>query len=192
MSSSSSESKQYRKRDPDSAEITALQKGLYDSMTPIAYQYGDNWQEAQNAARGYKQNYDDAYGGLSDLTTSGNLPSGVTDAMDGYITRSMNKSLGTALSNNAAKGVINSSIMNRSMNEIGNETADAFAKNYSDMYGKVGSNYGTLMDQALKAKSNVWSDLDASVDPLLKFYQIARESEDKDDYDTVVEQDSGS
>lgn len=180
-----------RKRDPDSAQITALQNALYSQFTPMAGQLGSDYATAASKASDYQSQYDDAYSGLQSLTETGALPSGLTDAMQGYITRAMNKSLGSAMATNAGNGVLNSSVTNRAINEIATNTADAYAQNYLDAYNAASGNYGTLMNNAQSAQGQLYDNLSAQYSPLLEFYNIVRQSEDLEDYDTVVEQSGG-
>ena len=177
-----------RKRDPDSQQISALQNTLYQQFTPMAGQLGADYQAARDNANKYQQQYDDAYAGLQNITETGALPSGLTDAMNGYITRSMNESLGTAMAQNAGKGVLNSSVTNRAISEIGTNTADAFAKNYADMFGAASGNYGNLMSAAQAQQGQMFDNLSSQYSPMMEFYNIVRQSEDLEDYDTVVEQ----
>ena len=177
-----------RKRDPDSQQITALQNTLYNQFTPMAGQIGADYQAAKDNASKYQSQYDQAYSGLQNLTETGNLPSGLTDAMSGYISREMNRSLGTAMAQNAGKGVLNSSVTNRAINDISTSTADAFAKNYLDAYNATSGNYGTLMSNAQAAQGQMYDNLASQYSPLMEFYNTVRQSEDLEDYDTVVEQ----
>ena len=177
-----------RKRDPDSQQISALQNTLYQQFTPMAGQLGADYQAARDNANKYQQQYDDAYAGLQNVTETGALPSGLSDAMNGYISREMNRSLGTAMAQNAGKGVLNSSVTNRAINDISTSTADAFAKNYADMFGAVSGNYGNLMSAAQAQQGQMFDNLSAQYSPMMEFYNIVRQSEDLEDYDTVVEQ----
>ena len=177
-----------RKRDPDSANITALQNTLYNQFIPMAGQLGADYQAARENADKYQQQYDDAYAGLQNITETGALPSGLSDAMNDYISREMNRSLGTAMAQNAGKGVLNSSVTNRAISEIGTNTADAFAKNYADMFGAASNNYGNLMSGAQAQQGQMFDNLSSQYSPMMEFYNIVRQSEDLEDYDTVVEQ----
>ena len=181
-----------RKRDPDSQQISALQNTLYQQFTPMAGQLGADYQAARDNANKYQQQYDDAYAGLQNITETGALPSGLTDAMNGYISREMNRSLGTAMAQNAGKGVLNSSVTNRAINDISTATADAFAKNYADMFGAASSNYGNLMSGAQAQQGQMYDNLESQYGPMMEFYNIVRQSEDLEDYDTVVSQGGGS
>lgn len=177
-----------RKRDPDSQQISALQNTLYQQFTPMAGQLGADYQAAKDNANKYQSQYDQAYSGLQNLTETGNLPSGLTDAMNGYISREMDRSLGTAMAQNAGKGVLNSSVTNRAINDISTSTADAFAKNYADMFGAASNNYGNLMSGAQAQQGQMYDNLESQYGPMMEFYNIVRQSEDLEDYDTVVEQ----
>ena len=177
-----------RKRDPDSQQITALQNALYSQFTPMAGQIGADYQAAKDNASKYQSQYDQAYSGLQNLTETGDLPSGMTDAMNGYISREMNRSLGTAMAQNAGKGVLNSSVTNRAINDISTSTADAYAKNFMDAYNAASGNYGTLMSNAQAAQGQMYDNLASQYTPLMEFYNTVRQSEDLEDYDTVVEQ----
>lgn len=188
MGKGSSSTYTVRKRDPDSAQITALQNTLYQQFTPMAGQLGADYQAAKDNASKYQQKYDEAYGGLQNLTETGALPSGLTDEMNGYISHEMNRSLGTAMAQNAGKGVLNSSVTNRAINDIGTATADAFAKNYMDAYNAVSGNYGALMDSSQAAQGQMYDNLSAQYGPMMEFLSLMRQSEDLEDYDTVVEQ----
>lgn len=187
----SSYSEQYRKRDPDSAEITNLQNTLYNQFTPIANGIYSDYAAGDARYKDYQNKFDNAYTGLKNLTETGNLPSGLTDSMNNAITRNMNKSLGEAMAKSAGNGVLNSSVTNRAINEIGTNTADAFAKNYLSAYEAASGNYGNLMSGAAAEKDSIYSDISTKLAPMLEFYKTVRASEDQDDYDTVVYSDGG-
>lgn len=169
-----------RKRDPESAEITALQNTLYQQFTPLAGQLGADSQAAGDNAEKYQGLFDDAYTGLQSLTETGALPAGLSNAMNG--------SLGTAMNQNAGRGVLNSSITNRAVGEIATNTADAFAQNYLNMFDSVASNYGNLMSGAQAQQGQMYDNLASKFAPMMEFYSIVRQGEDLEDYDTVVEQ----
>ena len=188
MGKGSSSTYTVRKRDPDSENITALQNSLYQQFIPMAGQLGADYQAARENANKYQQQYDDAYAGLQNITETGALPSGLTDAMNGYISREMNRSLGTAMAQNAGKGVLNSSVTNRAINDISTATADAYAKNFMDAYNAVSGNYNTMMNNSQAAQGQMYDNLASQYTPLMEFYNTVRQSEDLEDYDTVVEQ----
>ena len=187
MSKGGSSTTQYQSRVPESPELLAMQNALYSQFTPQISEYGTDKNTANANAAKYGQNYDDAYAGLQNITENG-LSSGLSDAYNSYINREMQKSLGEAMNKNAGNGVLNSSVTNRAINEIGSNTADAYAKNYASMYGQQSSNYGTLMNSAQSAKSQEWSDLNNKYAGAMEFFKTMRNSADTNTYDTVVEQ----
>lgn len=188
MGKGSSSTYTVRKRDPDSQQISALQNTLYQQFTPMAGQLGADYQAAKDNANKYQQEYDNAYSGLQNITETGALPSGLTDAMNGYISREMNRSLGTAMAQNAGKGVLNSSVTNRAINDISTATADAYAKNYMNAYNAISGNYGNLMNGAQAQQGQMYDNLESQYGPMMEFLSLMRQSEDLEDYDTVVEQ----
>ena len=123
------------------------------------------------------------------MTQTGQLPAGMTDTVNDYLTREMNRSLGSAMAENAGKGILNSSITSKAIGEIGSNTADAFAKNYMQMLGQASQNYGTLMGGASDAQSRVYDDLNNKYAGAFNYWQKRKDSEDMPDYDTVVHQD---
>ena len=187
----SSRSEQVRNRDPYTPEMQAMDAALYNQFMPMYYSYGADLAEADESYGKYGQQYDDAYKGLQDLTGTGQLPAGMTDTINDYLTREMNRSLGSAMAENAGKGILNSSVTSKAIGEIGSNTADAFAKNYGQMLGQASQNYGTLMGGALDAQSRIYDDLNNKYAGAFNYWQKRKESEDLPDYDTVVYQDGG-
>lgn len=187
MGGGGSSSKQYESRVPESPELLAMQNALYSQFTPQIGQYGSDKSKADSNAEKYRQNYENAYSGLQNVTENG-ISEGLSDAYNSYLTRSMNKSLGEAMAKNAGNGVLNSSVTNRAINEIGTNTADAFGKNYATLLGQQSSNYNALMNSAQSAKSQEWMDLNSQYSGLMDFFKTMRQSADTNTYDTVVEQ----
>jgi hypothetical protein len=160
-------------------------------LMPMYDSYGADLAGADESYGKYGQQYDDAYKGLQDLTGTGQLPAGMSEALNDYLTREMNRSLGSAMAENAGKGILNSSVTSKAIGEIGSNTADAFAKNYGQMLGQASQNYGTLMGGASDAQSRIYDDLNNKYAGAFNYWQKRKESEDLPDYDTVVHQDGG-
>ena len=184
-----SHSEQVRNRDPYTPEMLAMDAALYNQFMPMYDSYGADLAGADESYGKYGQQYDDAYKGLQDLTGTGQLPAGMTDTVNDYLTREMNRSLGSAMAENAGKGILNSSVTSKAIGEIGSNTADAFAKNYGQMLGQTSQNYGTLMGGASDAQSRVYDDLNNKYAGAFNYWQKRKDSEDMPDYDTVVHQD---
>lgn len=186
-----SHTEQVRNRDPYTPEMLAMDAALYNQFMPMYDSYGADLAGADESYGKYGQQYDDAYKGLQDLTGTGQLPAGMSEALNDYLTREMNRSLGTAMAENAGKGILNSSVTSKAIGEIGSNTADAFAKNYGQMLGQASQNYGTLMGGALDAQSKLYGDLNNKYAGAFNYWQKRKESEDMPDYDTIVYQDGG-
>ena len=185
----SSHTEQVRNRDPYTPEMLAMDAALYNQFMPMYQTYGTDMANADQTYGQYGQKFDEAYSGLQGLTQTGQLPAGMTDTVNDYLIREMNRSLGTAMAENAGKGVLNSSITSKAIGEIGTNTADAFAKNYGNMFGLASQNYGTLMSGAQGAQSSIYGDLNNKYAGAFNYWQKRKESEDMPDYDTVVHQD---
>ena len=185
----SSKIQQVRNRDPYTPEMLAMDAALYNQFMPMYESYGTEVGVADQIYRDYVNKYNDAYSGLQNLTQTGQLPAGMTDTVNDYLTREMNRSLGTAMAQNAGKGILNSSVTSKAINEIGSNTADAFAKNYGQMLGQTSQNYGTLMGRALDAQSRIYDDLNNKYAGAFIYWQKRKEYESMPDYDTVVTQD---
>lgn len=185
----SSNVQQVRNRDPYTPEMLAMDEALYNQFMPMYESYGTDVGVADQIYRDYVNKYNDAYSGLQNLTQTGQLPAGMTDVVNDYLTREMNRSLGTAMAQNAGKGILNSSVTSKAINEIGSNTADAFAKNYVSLLGQTSQNYGTLMGGAADAQSRAYNDLNNKYIGAFNYWQKRKEYESMPDYDTVVTQD---
>ena len=187
----SSHSEQVRNRDPYTPEMLAMDAALYNQFMPMYQTYGTDMANADQAYGQYGQKFDEAYSGLQGLTQTGELPAGMTDTVNDYLTREMNRSLGAAMAENAGKGILNSSVTSKAIGEIGSNTADAFAKNYGQMLGQASQNYGTLLGGASDAQSRIYDDLNNKYAGAFNYWKERKASEDLPDYDTVVHQDGG-
>ena len=186
-----SHTEQVRNRDPYTPEMQAMDAALYNQFMPMYQTYSGDMANADQSYAKYGQGYDDAYAGLQGLTQTGELPAGMTDTVNDYLTREMNRSLGAAMAENAGKGILNSSVTSKAIGEIGSNTADAFAKNYGQMLGQASQNYGTLMGAASDAQSRIYDDLNNKYAGAFNYWKERKASEDLPDYDTVVHQDGG-
>lgn len=74
---------------------------------------------------------------MRDVSTTGVIPQAITDNMNYSIMRALDKSMGSNLNDMGNRGVINSSVMNRSVNAMSDSAADAYSKNYLSAYDSV-------------------------------------------------------
>ena len=69
------------------------------------------------------------------MPLQGAIPQAMTDNMNLNVNRALKMSMGEQLNNLAGRGVLNSSITNRSANALSDSAADAFSKNYLAAHG---------------------------------------------------------
>ena len=115
----SSTTEQVRNRDPYTPEMLAMDSALYNQFMPMYQGYGADLTKADETYGQYGDKYNEAYSGLQGLTQTGQLPAGMTDTVNDYLTREMNRSLGSAMAENAGKGILNSSVTSKAIGEIG-------------------------------------------------------------------------
>lgn len=138
------------------AGLSALIPGLSNKISGV----GDRALEAtETAAAAMKPNTQnisnlsgkiegigDRQGTLADevlnFTRTGNIPDAVTENLNRSVNSELNRNTGSALNDLATRGVMNSSVANRSLDGLANSAADAYAKNYLNAYNSVLSGYG--------------------------------------------------
>lgn len=138
------------------AGLSALIPGLSNKISGV----GDRALEAtETAAAAMKPNTQnisnlsgkiegigDRQGTLADevlnFTRTGNIPDAVTENLNRSVNSELNRNTGSALNDLATRGVMNSSVANRSLGGLANSAADAYAKNYLNAYNSVLSGYG--------------------------------------------------
>lgn len=197
-----SKSTTYRKRDPMPAELSQLQKTIYDMLSPTASgQYTDEWKNSafgstylnsMDSIAKANTNSNSMQDALTDITTTGSLPQAVTDNMNASINAELRKNSGSLLNDLASKGVLNSSVTNRGMGALTSNAADAYAKSYLDTYNSVSGNLNSGLQTLLGVPDSANTAIKATYSPVYDlwkdWYQTYASSEDND---TVVEQGGG-
>ena len=87
MGGGSSHSEQVRNRDPYTPEMLAMDAALYNQFMPMYHSYGADLTKADETYGQYGDKYNEAYSGLQGLTQTGQLPAGMTDTVNDYLTR---------------------------------------------------------------------------------------------------------
>lgn len=197
-----SSSKTYRKRDPMPAELTTLQKRVYDMLSPIASgQFTDDWKNSafggtylnsMDSIAKANANSNTMQDALTNVTTTGELPQAVTDNMNAAINSELRKNSGSLLNDLASKGVLNSSVTNRGLGTLTYNAADAYAKNYMDAYNSVSGNLNSGLQTLSGIPDSANTAIRAAYAPVYDlwkdWYQTFAGSED---YDNVVQQGGG-
>ena len=111
-----------------------------------------------------------------DFTESGSIPEEMKRNLMSTVNGELKTNTGSALNDLASRGVMNSSVANRSINNLSNAAADAYAKNYLDAYNAVLGGYGqtnnTLASQA-DTYSKAFSNANQAWNDRLNGYQLA-------------------
>ena len=156
---------QYRKRDPEPEELTNLRNNLYGKINQGLETYDPNK---------FKNISDE----MLNVTRTGNIPSALTNNMNASVNNSLKSSMGSMLNDLAARGVLNSSITSSGINNLSQNAADAYNKNYLDAYNSVVNNY-----------SNSLQGVQADLMPVMDMWKTWQTSYDNgEDYDTVIRQ----
>ena len=86
------------------------------------------------------------------FTENGNIPEEMKRSLMNTVNSELRTNTGSTLNDLASRGVMNSTVANRSINNLSNAAADAYAKNYLEAYNSVLGGYGqtnnTLASQA--------------------------------------------
>jgi hypothetical protein len=86
----------------------------------------------------YTQN---ALSGAQNLVDTGNLPQPLLDSLQATVNQGLKKSMGTTLSDLAARGTLNSSTMNKGLMDMSQAAGDALNRGYLDAFNSALSGY---------------------------------------------------
>ncbi|MBR1486179.1 MAG: hypothetical protein IJ597_02860, partial [Synergistaceae bacterium] len=217
--SSKTSSQQVQKRDPMPEELNTLAKTLYDKIYPGLQSFDpssfSNLQGISDKAIQQQSDYLDKIPGYLDksnsiidsilnVTNTGNIPSGLTNAMNASVNKELQGSMGNMLNGLSSRGVLNSSITNQGVSRLGQQAADAYNKNYLNAYNSVLGGYGTALQGAQGNTNSLLSAINtvgtipsqayqnayAGIMPAFNFWQTWQQLENSkpEMYDTVVTQ----
>lgn len=211
-------STQIRTRDPEPQELKNIRLGLYNAVMPGLQSFSaDNWRNAQNTAnqaisqqrelfsqipQALNQNSGIA-NEIASIARTGNIPSTVTNNLNASVNQELKSSMGTMLNNLASRGVVNSSIMSQGVNNLSQQAADAYNRNYLSAYNStIGglstalqgqqANTGALMQGTAglgAIPAQAYEAAGAGITPAFNLWKAMQNSYDtRTDYDTVVQQ----
>ena len=217
--SSKTSSQQVQKREPMPEELNTLVKTLYEKIYPGLQSFDpnsfSNLQGISDKAIQQQSDYLDKIPGYLDksnsivdsilnVTNTGNIPSGLTNAMNASVNKELQGSMGNMLNGLSSRGVLNSSITNQGVSRLGQQAADAFNKNYLNAYNSVLGGYGTALQGAQGNTNSLLSAINAvgtipsqayqnayaGIMPAFNLYQTwqSLENSKPEMYDTVVTQ----
>ena len=216
---SKTSTQQVQKRDPQPEELNTLAKGIYEKVYPGLQSFNpESFSQAQNIANNAIQqqsnflsqipsalsNNQNIVDEMLNLTRTGNIPSGLTNAMNASVNKELQGSMGNMLNGLAGRGVLNSSITGQGISRLGQQAADAFNKNYLSAYQTALGGYGQALQgaqnntnallNAINAVGNMptqaYEGAYAGLMPAFNFWQTWQQLENSkpETYDTVVTQ----
>lgn len=222
MSSGGYSEHKVQKRDPEPEYLTNIRTQLYDKIMPGLQNFNaDDWNTARNTANTALQQQTQLLSKIPETLTqnanianeiatlarTGNLPSGLAENLNTSVNQELKSGMGTMLNNLASRGVVNSSIMSQGVNNLSQQAADAYTRNYMTAYQAALGGMGS----ALQGQQNNLSGLTtgvyalgkipeqsyegaaAQIMPAYNMWKAMQSSYDnREDYDTIVQQDSGS
>ncbi len=213
--------RQYRKRDPEPEELINLRNSLVDKFLPGVENFDtDSWNKANNIANSaikqqqqllsqlpnsINQN-NEILNKLTNTLQTGNLPTGLTNSINSSVNTELQNSMGSMLNSLASKGVVNSSITQKGINNLSQNAANAYNQNYLNAFNSVIQGYGQGLQSAQGSTNALISAADtlgnipsqafenayAGITPAYNMWKAWQNSYDgKEDYDTVVKGSSG-
>ena len=207
---------------PGSEELKNIRTELYDKIMPGLQNFDPNdWNTARNTANTALQQQTQLLSKIPETLTqnagianeiatlarTGNLPSGLAENLNTSVNQELKSSMGTMLNNLANRGIVNSSTMTQGVNNLSQQAADAYTRNYMTAYQTALSG----LNSALQGQQNNLSGITTGVYALGKIPEQAYEGaaaqimpaynmwkamqssyDNRQDFDTIVTQDSGS
>lgn len=207
---------------PEPEELKNIRTELYNRIMPGLQNFDANdWNTARNTANQALQQQSQLLSKIPETLTqnanianeiatiarTGNLPSGLAQNLNTSVNQELKSGMGTMLNNLASRGVVNSSIMSQGVDNLSQQAADAYTKNYMTAYQAALGGMGS----ALQGQQNNLSGLTtgvyalgkipeqsyegaaAQIMPAYNMWKAMQNSYDnRQDFDTVVTQDSGS
>ena len=206
------------KRDPEPEGLIQLRSTLGDKVLSGLNAFNSNsWEEAQQIASNAlnaQQNIlgqlpnalnrsNDLVDELTNIARTGNIPSGITKAMNASVNQGLQSSMGSMLNNLSKRGVLNSSVTTAGTNQLSQAAADAYNKNYTAAYQAVLSGLGqglqgtqnntasllSALGATGQVPSQTYEALGSQLSIPMSFWKNWQSSYDnREDYDTVVRQ----
>lgn len=209
---------QVRTRDPEPEYLTNIRSKLIDTVMPGLQSFSaDNWTNAQNTANqalsqqralmsqlpGALNQSNGIANEIAQVARTGNIPTAVTNNLNASVNQRLKSSMGSMLSNLASRGVVNSSITGQGINNLSQNAADAYNRNYLQAYNSTINGLGTAL-QGQQANTGAlmqgiaglgalpgqaYEAAGAGITPAFNLWRALQNSYDtRTDYDTVVQQ----
>lgn len=209
---------QVRTRDPEPQYLKDVRSKLINAVMPGIESFSpDNWTNAQKTANqalsqqsalmsqlpGALNRSSGIADELAQIARTGNIPSSVANNLNASVNQNLKSGMGTMLNNLASRGVVNSSITGQGINNLSQNAADAYNRNYLQAYNSTINGLGAAM-QGQQANTGAlmqgiaglgaipgqaYEAAGAGITPAFNLWRALQNSYDtRTDYDTVVQQ----
>ncbi|MBR1437865.1 MAG: hypothetical protein IJ587_04945 [Synergistaceae bacterium] len=219
---SSTETTTVPRKYPEPEELKNIRTELYGKIMPGLQNYSaDNWNKARETAdNAFTQqtklleqlpsalNQSSGIASeMAELARTGNIPSGLADRLNDSVNQELKSGMGNMLNSLANRGVVNSSIMSQGVNNLSQQAADAYNRNYLAAYQSALSGMGSALQGKQNNTSTLLSGINAignipstayegaaaELMPAFNLWKAMQSSYDnREDFDTIVTQESGS
>lgn len=209
---------QVRTRDPEPQYLKDVRSKLINAVMPGIESFSpDNWTNAQKTANqalsqqsalmsqlpGALNRSSGIADELAQIARTGNIPSSVANNLNASVNQNLKSGMGTMLNNLASRGVVNSSITGQGINNLSQNAADAYNRNYLQAYNSTINGLGTALTGQNSAVNNIATNIyamgkipeqayegaGAGINPAFNLWKALQSSYDnRTDYDTVVQQ----
>ncbi len=155
---------QVRTRDPEPEYLKNIRSKLINAVMPGIESFSpNNWTNAQNTANqalsqqsalmsqlpGALNKSSGIADELAQIARTGNIPSSVANNLNASVNQNLKTGMGTMLNNLASRGVVNSSITGQGINNLSQNAADAYNRNYLQAYNSTINGLGAAMQLSL-------------------------------------------
>jgi hypothetical protein len=124
--------------------------GAYDKAGGLIDQQVDQLNLTREGNQWYDNYTRDQLGQAANMTSTGEIPAAMQEAIMGSMNRALEGSMGQLINDMAGRGVINSSVNNAAMANLGQQAANAYQDNYMNTWQAV---HGGMLGNANAAIS---------------------------------------
>ncbi|MBR1602717.1 MAG: hypothetical protein IJ667_04685 [Synergistaceae bacterium] len=213
-----SSSSQYRKRDPEPQELIDLRNKLVGKISPMIDMFDINdWEKAKDRANNALEQQGQMIAQIPEqnkrnqalldemmgVVRTGNVPSALIDNANASVNKGLKTGMGSMLDSLGTRGVLNSSITSRGINDLSQRAADAMNTNYLNAYNSVLNGYAQGLQGTANETNSLLSVINAlgnipsqqtsgATNMLMPGYNMWKDWQNMyyghEDYDTVVKQ----
>ena len=151
---------------PNSLWLNDTAKGLLqNSLGTVQVDYNKLNSDAQNQIAG-------AQAGIGNLT-NGQLPSSYLQNMTDAVKTGVTNTVGSNINDLANRGVLNSSVTNKALNDISSNVSDTMAKSYNNNINTLGNLYNNQISNATAGITTAAAAQEAAQQPAINLWNAS-------------------